>query len=201
MKTIAGLQLVLWLSSCATSSLQTEAVKETASPYIRLLTLYIEKPLDFHRFDATFYTGVLMGDFNDLRTMTVRSQMEKTLERNLSRSGTQVIPSSKLFNLNTKVDYELFQSKVDSAGADAILLINEDQYWETRSYERFGSSSWKTDSQPNSAFHFYLVDAPSGEILWLGRCTINGINAGYDVLNNMLARKITRELKARKYIL
>lgn len=200
MKIISTYLVLLTLSSCATSSIHTEALKEVSKPYQRLLTLYIEKPLTLQHFDSTFYTDAVEDNFNDLRTLPVRAQMEKTLMRNLSYPQTQVISSSKIFGLNTAVDYALFRSKLDSTGADAILLINEDQYWETHRYNRIGSS-WTADSQPNSAFHFYLIEARSGEILWLGRCTVQGINAGYDVLNNMLARKVTRELKSKKYIL
>jgi hypothetical protein len=187
------------LYSCATSSLHSDAKKEPAQPYRNVLTLYVEEPLTLHQFDSAFFTDNVRNKFNNLGTLPLRRQLEKTLKRNLSNTSTRVISSSELFGVNDEVNYSIFKQKIESANVDAILLINEDQYWETVSYNRVGNTL-ETESQPNSAFHCYFADAATGEVLWLARCTVRGIFAGYDTLNNMLARRVSRILKNEGYI-
>lgn len=199
MKMIFTFFIVAGLYSCATSSLHSEAKKQTPEPYSSILTLYIEEPLSLQEFDSAFYTDNIRNRFNDLRTMPVRAQMEKTLKRNLSHPFTRIVSSSDVFGVNEDVGYTVFKEKLESSKTDAILLVNEDQYWETYRYNRVGHSIEK-DSQPNSAFHCYLINAATGDILWLGRCTVQGIFAGYENLNNMFARRVTRILKSEGYI-
>lgn len=191
--------LPLAFYSCATSSMHSEAIKEVENPRRTILTLYIEDQLDIKKFDSVFYASNVRSHFNDLRTMPVRSQMERALKRNLSHPSNRVISSSDVFKVNEEIDYSLFRQKLDRLDVDAILLVNEDQYWETRNYSRTGSS-WNKDTQPNSAFHCYLVDIHTGEILWLGRCEVQGVFAGYENLNNLFARRVTRQLKNNGYI-
>jgi hypothetical protein len=199
MKMIFTCFIIAGLYSCATSSLHSEIKKQTPEPYRNILTLYMEEPFTLQDFDSVFYTENVRNKFNDLRTMPVRAQMEKTLKRNLSHPFTRVVSSSDVFGVNENIDYTVFKEKLENAKADAILLINEDQYWETHHYNRVGHSVEK-DSQPNSAFHCYLVDAATGDIVWLARCTVQGMFAGYENLNNMLARRVTHILKKEGYI-
>jgi hypothetical protein len=199
MKMIFTCLVIVGLYSCATSSLHSEAKKEVLQPYRSILTMYIEEPLTLHEFDSAFYTDNVRDRFNDLRTLPVRAQMEKTLKRNLSHPSTRVISSSEVLGVNEDLDYAVFKEKLEIANVEAILLVNEDQYWETYSYNRVGHSI-ERNSEPNSAFHCYLVDVATGEVLWLGRCTVRGVFAGYENLNNMLARRVTRILKEKGYV-
>lgn len=186
-------------SSCATSSLHSEAKKGRTQPFRTVLTLYVDDPLIMQQFDSAFFTNKVSNYFNDLSTLPIRRQLERTMKRNLSNTSTRVISSSELFSVNDEVSYSTFKQKIENANVDAILLINEEHYWETVSYNRVGNRVEK-DAQPNSAFHCYLADAASGEVLWLARCTVRGIFAGYDTLNNILARRVSRTLKGEGYV-
>lgn len=199
MKMICTFLLPFVFYSCATSHFHAETKVNLSQPVRSVFTLYIEEPLDLHVFDSSFFAETVNGRFNDLRTLPVRAQMEKTLKRNLSHPSTRVVASSELFGVNENFRYGEFRRRLDSAGVDAILLVNEEAYWETQSYSRVGYRR-HVDTQPNSAFHCYLIDASTGKILWLGRCSVQGVFAGYENLNNLLARKVTRMLKDNGYL-
>ena len=189
------------LFSCATSSISIQNLDNSKRHYNKILTCIIDKPLTIHAFDSTFYDASVKERFNNLRNIQVRNQMERTLKRNLESASNQIVSSSDLFVANELTSYSSFKERIEKAGVEAILLINEESSWETPGYTEVGSSI-QYNGEPNTAFHCYLIDAVSGQVIWLGRCVTRGLMyAGYDILNNTLARKVAKKLKESGYIL
>ena len=188
------------LVSCASSSISIQNLDSSKSHYNKILTCIIDKPLTVQAFDSAFYDGSVKERFNNLGNIQVRNQMERTLKRNLEISSTKIIPSSDLFVVNELTSYNDFKQRIEKAGVEAILLISEESSWSTPNYTKVGNSI-QYDGQPNTAFHCYLIDAKTGQVTWLGRCVVRGIFAGYDTLNNTLARRIANKLRESGYIL
>lgn len=194
MRKIFTYLLLPGLFSCATSSITTQNLDNSQRHYAKILTCVIDKPLVIHEFDSAFYETSVKENFNDLGNIQVRNQLEKTLKRNLESISTEIVRSSDLFSVNEITGYSRFKEKIEKAGVEAILLINEESSWDTPSYQKVGHSI-QYNGQPNTAFHCYLIDVESGRVVWLGRCVVNGVYAGYDTLNNTLARKVAKKLR------
>lgn len=189
-----------FLFSCATSSISTKNLNNSKRNYSKIITCIVDQPLTIHVFDSAFYNSSVKEHFNNLGNLQVRKQMERTLKRNLESALNEIVPSSDLFMVNEVTIYNEFKERVEKAGVKAILLINEESSWDTPGYTKVGQSI-QYSGEPNTAFHCYLIDAETGEIVWLGRCVVRGIYAGYDTLNNTLARKLAKKLRECGYIL
>lgn len=200
MKRILAYLFLPALFSCASSSISVQNLDNSREQYNKILTCIIDQPLTIHSFDSAFYNESVKDHFNNLSNLQVRKQLEKTLKRNIENALNEIVRSSDLFMVNDKIGYSDFKERIKSAGIKAILLINEESSWETPNYTVSGNSV-QYNGQPNTAFHCYLIDAESGKIIWLSRCVVKGIFAGYDTLNNTLARRLANKLRASGYIL
>lgn len=188
------------LFSCASSSINVQNLDNSKRHYNKILTCIIDRPLTMHVFDSAFYNSSVKEYFNDLGNLQIREQMERTLKRNLESAANEIVPSSNLFMVNEITSYEDFRQRIANAGVKAILLINEESSWDTPGYTKVGHSI-QYDGEPNAAFHCYLIDAESGQLIWIGRCVVRGIWAGYDTLNNTLSRRVANKLRESGYIL
>jgi hypothetical protein len=200
MKRILVYLLIQALFSCATSSISVQNLGNSKDHYDKIFTCIIDKPLTVHAFDSAFYEESVKDHFNNLGNLQVRKQLERTLKRNLGNALNEIVPSSDLFVVNENITYSDFKEHIKNAGAKAILLINEESSWDTPNY-RVAGNSVQYSGEPNTAFHCYLIDAESGKIVWLSCCVVRGIWAGYDTLNNTLARRIANKLRESGYIL
>lgn len=199
MKGILPYLLAPFLFSCASSSIRVQNFGDAKGQLNKILTCIIDKPLTVHTFDSAFFDVSIKDYFNDLGNLQVRNQLEKTLKRNLETAPNEIVRSSELFVVNEKITYSDFKQRIKNKGIKAILLINEESSWDTPNYIVSGNSV-RYDGQPNTAFHCYLIDAESGQIIWLSRCVVKGVFAGYDTLNNTLARRLSNKLRESGYI-
>lgn len=183
------------LAGCSTASISTVPKTVPDRPYARILTVFVDSDMDFYRLDAETYETYLKKRFNDLDHLEYRQQLERTFGRNLTATGTGIVRSSEVFEVNTEVSYDAFMNKVKETGAEAILLVNLRNYWYS-----YDNDNDLDDSEPNASFNCYLVDLKTLEPVWLARSVVNGIIAGYDTLNNNLARRVAAKLRKERYI-
>ncbi|RAU83911.1 hypothetical protein [Pontibacter arcticus] len=208
MKTILPvlLSVLLLFSGCATTSTSTAKVRKTDKYYNGLMTLVVNTQIDFKGLDSLTYEEHIRGKFNNLENLTYRKQLEKTLARNFDRPGaqTRLVKSSDVFDLNTDLSYSQFLEKVRRTGVDGILFVKQSNYWYTTDYttiHQTNVSNTFADSEPNAAFHTYLVDTNTLQPVWYADSQVYGISAGYDTLNNHLARSLFSKLRKDKYIM
>lgn len=194
-QSIILLLAVLLLAGCSTSSISTVPKTVPNRPYARILTVFVDSDMDFYRLDAETYENYLAKCFNDLDHLQYRQQLERTFERNLTAAGTSIVRSSDVFEVNTEFSYDAFMNKVKETGAEAILLINLRNYWYS-----YSNNDDRDNSEPNASFNCYLVDLKTLEPVWLARSVVNGIIAGYDTINNNLARRVAAKLQKERYI-
>jgi hypothetical protein len=188
------------LVSCASSSIHTGKTYPPAIPYHRIVTFFVGRQLNLNDFDSLFYEEYLLGQFNNLDDLPVRRQMQRTLKRNLGSAYTEIIASSDLFDLNDKVPFDSFRTVLDRIDPDAVFIVNMENYRETPAYTKVGST-YQYSGEPSAAYNSYLVDFHTGKIAWMSHAVVRGIWAGYDVLNNTVARRISTNLRIARYIL
>jgi len=194
------------LSGCATTSTSTAKVVKPEKYYIGLLTLVVDSQVDITKLDSATYEEHIRGKFNNLENSTYRKQLEKTLQRNFERPNaqTRLVKSSDIFDLNTDVSYSQFMEKVQEIGVDGILFVKKSNYWHSTNYTTVYDNNIATttaDTQPNAAYHTYLIDTNSLLPVWYADSKVYGVYAGFDTLNNHLARSIFNKLRKDKYIL
>ncbi|GAB3823341.1 hypothetical protein GCM10028895_30150 [Pontibacter rugosus] len=192
-------------SGCAVTSTSTAKVEKPDKFYVGIMTLVTEMDADFSQLDSATYEQHVRGKFNNLENVKYRKHLEKTLARNLEKENvqTRIIKSSEVFELNSDVSYSEFVEKINKIGVDGILLVNQKNYWYSQSYSTVHfdyTSATTVDQEPNAVFHTYLVDINSLKPVWFADSMIQGVSAGYDTLNNHLARSLFRKLQKDKYI-
>ncbi len=194
------------LSGCATTSTSTAKVTKPEKHYIGLMTLVVNSQADISLLDSATYENYIRGRFNNLENSTYRKQLEKTLARNFVRPNAQIwlVKSSDIFDLNTDISYRQFMKKVQETGVDGILFVKQSNYWHTTNYTTVYDDNIATttaNTQPNAAYHTYLIDANTLMPVWYADSKVYGAFAGFDTLNNHLARSLFSKLRRDKYIM
>lgn len=197
---------LLLLSGCAVTSTSTAKVKKPQKHYIGLMTLIVNSDADISQLDSATYEQHIRGKFNNLENDKYRRHLEKTLVRNLEHPSvqTRLVKSADVFDLNTDISYSEFLQKVRATGVDGILFVKQGNYWYNTSYTTVHfeyTSSTTASSQPSTSYHTYLIDIDTLQPVWYANSLVEGISAGFDTLNNHLARSIFRKLRKDKYIL
>ncbi|GET26113.1 hypothetical protein [Prolixibacter sp. NT017] len=195
--------LSLLLNSCAVSSITTVEKDKIQRPYSRIVVLYTGDHEEFHQLDSTTYQNFLAGKYNALKDIDFTRQINKAFQRKLQSRGTTVIKSTNIFGVNEKVSYQQFLEAIQKTGAQAILIINLKNYWHTvnTTYSSNDSGTSVTNNtEPNASFLSYLVDLKSMKPVWMSKSTVLGVYAGYDTLNNHLARRVYSKLVSAHYI-
>ncbi|OKL41089.1 hypothetical protein [Pontibacter flavimaris] len=198
---------LLLLSGCATTYTTTAKVEKPQKHYIGMLSLVVNTTAEISQLDSLTYEQHIRGKFNNLENHRHRRQLEKTLARNIEQPSaqTRLVKSSDVFAMNTDISYSEFLQQVRATGVDGILLVKQSAYWHTTNsyttvhYEY--TSATTADTEPNAAYHTYLIDLDSLQPVWYANSTVSGISAGFDTLNNHLARSIFRKLRKDKFIL
>lgn len=174
-------------------------------PFSRVMLVCIETSNDMSQLDAPYFDQNIRKKFNDIDNLKFRTQLERTVDRNLSRNGfPEVIKSSEIFKVDEDYSFEQFYSEVKKTGAEAVLFINLRDYWMSDKYVTShyeNTSVTRNESEPNSSYYAYLYSFEDlQQYAWVGKINVSGIWAGYDTLNNYLARGIARMLSKEKYI-
>ncbi|WKZ58938.1 MAG: hypothetical protein QY309_13815 [Cyclobacteriaceae bacterium] len=184
------------LTSCAVSNHSSVLKQTQVAPLNRILILLSDDDLKLTTFDSAFYTNHIQDHFNTLEGIRYRNHLEKTFQRNLQSKGTVIIKSADVFPVNDPIPYSTFRKTIDSLQVHAVLVINLREYWTTLFYDQNNQVS----AEPNASFNTYLVRLSDDQIVWMGNTIVNGIYAGYDTINNTLARKIAVSLRKHKLI-
>lgn len=184
------------LTSCAVSNHSSVLKQTQVALFNRILILLSDDDLKLTTFDSAFYTNHIQDHFNTLEGIRYRNHLEKTFQRNLQSKGTVIIKSADVFPVNDPIPYSTFRKTIDSLQVHAVLVINLREYWTTLFYDQNNQVS----AEPNASFNTYLVRLSDDQIVWMGNTIVNGIYAGYDTINNTLARKIAASLRKHKLI-
>lgn len=199
MRYLYCLAIIAFAASCTTSHTVVHVNKKTGSYYHKIAVVYTNDAAELRSWDADYFSRALKNKFNNLSDRRVRTHLEKALNRHLSSDITETVSISPLFEYSKDLDFEKLENTIDSLGADAILVVTENNYWETPTYTQTENTA-RYEGEPNAQFTAYLIDTKTGEIKWVGESVINGVFAGFDTLNKKLARKIYKKLSDEGYI-
>ncbi len=197
--------VALFLHSCASINITSVPKSHPERPFSRIAIVCIETSNDMKLLDASYFDANVRGNFNDVDNLKFRAQLERTVARNLGTNGyPQIIKSSEIFKVDEDYSFEQFYSEIEKTGAEAVLFINLRDYWMSTKYVTShyeNMSVTRDESEPNSSYYAYLYPVNDFQkYIWVGKINVSGIWAGYDTLNNYLARGIARMLSKEKYI-
>lgn len=197
--------VTLFLHSCASMDITSVPKSQPERPFSRVMIVCIETSDEMSQLDAPYFDENIRKKFNDIASLKFRTQLERTVDRNLGRNGfPEIIKSSEVFKVDEDYSFEQFYSEVKKTGAEAVLFINLRNYWMSDKYvtSHYENTSVTTnESEPNSSYYAYLYSFEDlQKYAWVGKINVSGIWAGYDTLNNYLARGIARMLRKEKYI-
>ncbi|MGS2762689.1 hypothetical protein [Sinomicrobium sp. M5D2P9] len=190
---------VLLLSGgCASGNISSYTVQEPARIYNQVAVVWTSSKNEIAGLDSVTYNETFRRNFNNLDGARYRKQLEKTFTRNMFL--TQVIPAGDLFDINKDYGYEEFIHKIKASKAEAILVIKQAS-WQQKQHIDGVDGDISTRYEPDARFHVYLIDAASKENVWMATSGVSGdFYAGYETINNNLARKVVRKLRKAGYI-
>jgi len=206
MKNIIYMFILIALSSCATTNISQINKHPPEIKHSRIMTLCIISSDNLTAFDEDFYDRNVRYSFNNFEDLKYRVQLEKTIRRNIENENgfPNVIKSSEVFQATEDYTYEEFMQKFNESGCQALLLVNLKDRWNTTKYVTTyyeNSSITREDSEPNHLYYCYLIDQKDlSRTNWVAIVEVQGVFAGFDTLNNHLARKISRNLHKNNYI-
>ncbi len=191
MKKLFVYPLLLLVFGCATVNMNSQKLTEEKNFYNRYLVVFVESQDDFRRWDFDNYEHVIMNQFNHLENIRFRGQLFRSLKRNLAPAV--VLDTDELFPVHNEVSYMEFKDAIEQSGVDAILFVHLKTY-----YEVFLGST----SEPRAVVNSFLIETKNYENVWVSNAFLRGeLYAGYDVLNNHYARKISKALRQEGLLL
>ena len=200
MKTFQLIIACLYLTGCASSKFTTAINNKTPYPYGKVMVLTVESNNDFYQLDSSSYYSIIQRSFNKIDNFDFRKQLERTLDKNLGSDNTVIIKSSDMFKPNSEISYNDFKQTLQNSGAEAVLILNLKNYWNTSSYS-INNNVVSQNQKPNALFIGYLVDLKDNKPVWAAKMVINAATiAGYDTLNSELAKKLGSNLSKENYI-
>ncbi|MDD4385724.1 MAG: hypothetical protein PHD06_11175 [Bacteroidales bacterium] len=207
MKRLLIILIVIGLSSCATTSIVDVKRSKPDIPYTHIMVLTVTLSEELVTFDEAFYNQNIRRKFNNLDDLKFREHLEKSLKRNLKVEDDFpiIVSSSEVFTPIEDYSFDQFLAKYKELGCQALLLVNRSNYWTSERYvtNYYGDvASTSVEEEPNFTYLCYLLDEEHlGRNVWVGKITAYGSTlAGYDTLNNHMARRLSRVLRRNKYL-
>jgi hypothetical protein len=198
--------IVFVLTGCASTSVTSIPKKKIDYPLSALMVVCIQSKEKVGGFNEGNYNKYIKNSFCSVNNLKMREQLEESMKRYLCPKGDypRIVTSYELFKPNEEYTYDEFMNEFNKTGCQGILLINTTDYWLTTDYvtSHYDQVSvTRTSNKPNSANFTYLYDlTQSQDYIWIGKFDVEGIYAGYETVNNHLARKIASKLRKEKYI-
>jgi hypothetical protein len=191
---------LLLLSGCSIASIKSFKKQGRQQPYSRILVLLTDSDIHLTSLDSATYEAHIRNHFNSLDNARYTAQLERTLVRNLESKGTIIIKASDMFPVNDDISYDTFIQQLNRSNIQGVLLVSLRDYWQSGAMLVQSGQITTVSQEPNASFNCYLVDRVSNQPVWMSHVVVNGIYAGYDTLNNHMARRVSSALIRGKYI-
>ena len=193
--------LALLMSSCASSYVSDQSISKPEKAYHHILVLSLFNEINLKKFDEETYYSSIKDYFYDLNRIDNHPIIQKSIKEMLSSNRTKVIPSYKLFKVNQEVSYEEFLETIDKKDIDAILVINQQNYFFKKSERVLEDGEIRVTESPNAVFNTYLVDRKDMEPVWVSRIYSSGTSwDSHSNMYNSMGRKLNKKLIKSGYI-
>jgi hypothetical protein len=205
MKIVIVVLTIICLFSCATTNTTTVNIIKPESPYSRIMVVTVTRADDLYTFNEEYYNKNIRKKFNNVHDLEYRNHLEKAVLRTIQGESDfpVVVKSVDVYTPIVDYTYEEFMQKFKETGCQAILFVNLSNYWTTENYITTQGeylSYTSTNSQPNHTYLCYLLDQDDLQRnTWVGKISVFGTFAGYDTLNNHLARRLASRLRKSNY--
>ncbi|MCY1636535.1 hypothetical protein [Marinifilum sp. D737] len=193
--------IALVMSSCASSYLSSERITNSQNYYNRIFVVSIFDPINFREFNEESYNNQIMEQMNDFSAIAVRKLMKRKVINNFNNNRIQVKFSQDVFTVNKNIDYNQFNKTISKLESNAILIIQQSNFFYTQYIESDCNGRIETKERPRGVFFTYLIDAKTHETIWAGRFDSSGTSydGKYSLYNNM-CRKLHKQLIKEKLI-
>ena len=179
-------------------------------PYTKVLAVYLEQACDFSLFDSTAYNICLKSSFLNADGLVLRRLMEDRIKKHLATSGTLVLRSSDIFDIDNN-DYSYFRRAIDSLGIDAILMIglrsySHDEHMTVAIPANPANNSPYIPAKPYKTLNaFFICDLFNTKSIyipvWTAEIEEKGERyTGASGLNQKMTKKVAESLKTSHYI-
>jgi len=198
---IAIILLAIIVSSCASSYISDQNITEPEKAFHHILVLSLFNETDLKQFDEETYNASVKDHFYNLDRIDHHPLLQKCVKKQLSSNRTVIVPCYKLFKVNQEVSYNEFLETIDKKDIDAILLINQKNYYYEKSERILEDGEIRVTESPNAIFNSYLIDRKDLKPVWLGRINSNGTSwdSSFDLYNSM-GRQLRKRLINAGYI-
>lgn len=202
MKNLSILFILTFLaSSCASSYLTDQNITQPEKAYHHVLVVSLFNNINLKKFDEETYCTFIKDHFYNLNRIDNHPLIQKSIKDVMSSNRTKVIPSYKLFKVNQEVSYDEFLETIDKKNIDAILVINQQNYFYDKSERVLKDGEIRVTESPNAVFNTYLVDRKDLEPVWVSRIYSNGTSWDtHSSLYNSMSRKLNKKLIKSGYI-
>ncbi|MDE5423624.1 hypothetical protein L3073_15500 [Ancylomarina sp. DW003] len=193
--------LALLASSCASSYVSDQNISNPDKAYHHILVVSLFNDIDLKKFDEETYYNSIKDYFYNLDRIDNHPIIQKSLRDMISSNRTKVIPSYKLFKVNQDVSYEEFLERIDRKKIDAILVINQKEYFYEKSERIRDDGEIKVTESPKAVFNTYLIDRKELEPVWVSRIYSSGSSWDtHSSMYNSMGRKLKKKLIKSGYI-
>jgi len=202
MKNLSFLFILAFLvSSCASSYVSDQSISKPENAYHHILVLSLFNDFNLKKFDEETYDASIKDHFYNLNRIDNHPIIQESIRDMLSSNRTKVIPTYKLFKVNQEVSYKVFLETIDKKGVDAILVINQRNYFYDKSERILEDGEIRVTESPNAVFNTYLVDRKDLEPVWLSRIYSSGSSLDtHSSMYNSMGRKLNKKLIKSGYI-
>ncbi len=174
MKNLLIVCVSILLSGCASSYVSFQNIEKPSEEYQKIFILTVFNEIDIKTLNEETYDKYFRDNINNLKAMDNRRHMENALKNEISNPRTLITSSKDKFKVNIDVNYNEFISTVLECETEAILLINETEYYYKVS-ERISKSGYIRKSEsPKAVFQAYLIDMNSMQPVWVGKIYSSG---------------------------
>jgi len=189
------------INNCASSYVTDQSISNPNKAYHHILVVSLFNDIDLKKFDDETYYNFIKNHFYNLDRIDNHPIIQKSLKKMISSNRTKVIPSYKLFKVNQEVSYEEFLERIDQKKIDAILVINQKDYFYDKSERILDDGEIRVTESPNAVFNTYLIDRENLDPVWLGRIYSNGTSwDSHSNIYNSMGRKLNKKLIKSGYI-
>jgi len=187
--------IALFMSGCASSYLSSEKITKSLKYYNRIFVVSIFDPINFREFNEESYNDQIMKQMNDFSAIAVRRLMKRKVINNFDNNRLQVKFSQDVFSVNKNIDYDQFNKTLSELESNAILIIQQSNFYYKQSIESDCNGRIETKERPRGVLFTYLIDAKTHETIWAGRFDSSGTtwDGKYSLYNN-ICRKLHKQL-------
>ena len=202
MKSLLTVCISILLGGCASSYVSFQNIEKPKKQYHKIFVITIFNEINVKTLNEETYDKYFRDNINDLKSMDSRRLLENVLRNEISNPRTPITSSKDKFKINIDINYNDFISTLRKSDTEAILLINETDYYYEVSERISKCGEIKKSESPKAVFQAYLIDINSMQPFWVSKIYSSGTqwdDAG--TIYRSMSRRLNKQLIKEKILL